>query len=648
MSKKKAQKKGKKRTSISSAQQAPASAAPSSSRLSRLWGFLQELSRDRRVYWICAILLPLAVLAYYPSYRALYSDFDLWFHLTYGEHFVQNLTATIDHSKFSWTSASNPDSYVTWLGSSALYLVHSAWGVPGLFGLHYAVLLATGAVVFWLARSANLRTSLALLCAVLLAAISMRIAANFIKPEMFSILLMALTVACYLRFRLEPGRWIMVVLPIFFLIWVNTHGLWQFGFTFLGIVFAVDLVLYFLLPGQALQRKALLYLGAAVALSFVALCVNPYGPAIPLGFVQGRISQLFSIFFATGGDGGQVLQHYRAIAEYQSMWPHLFYGEEEHFMTVSALGMSAMILIFLVFWAVSWKRSGLAELPIAAANIFFFFMAMFMARLALVFCLVWLLSMVFLAWRAGPEPAFPRLRPVILAAFLLLVMYSGFAAASLYHHPSWFGQGYREYIPDKEVQYLLASDLPGPIFNDYLSGGYMMWSMYPQYKVFIDPRHFPYGEQVFPDYMSIGQKYPHNAQGLKEFTQKYPAQVALIHRRYPEQIQWFANAPGWTMVYFDKVAVVMIQRDLIPELSREAREEAMRGPGNYEDVSNPIVLEYLFNIYLNFVSTDFAKETRDIFEENVSDLYWQKDSTLEKFDQGLQKKKAEESEEEYQ
>ena len=28
--------------------------------------------------------------------------------------------------------------------------------------------------------------------------------------------------------------------------------------------------------------------------------------------------------------------------------------------------------------------------------------------------------------------------------------------------------------------------------NTYLEGGYLLWALYPDYKVFIDPRYGPY------------------------------------------------------------------------------------------------------------------------------------------------------------
>lgn len=586
---------------------------------------------------MCVGMLPLGVLAYYPSYRALFLDFDLWFHLAYGQHFVQNLTTTIDHAQFSWTPAQSHFPYNTWLGSSVLYLIHHFFGVPGLFGLHYAVLFATGAVVWQLGRAGGLRLGIGFLTAILFTAIGIRTAANFIKPEMFSILLTALIYAAYLRFRMDPGRWLIIVWPVLFVIWVNTHGLWIFGITLLLLLWGVDLILYAARSRQALSKRSLIHLTLAVLLSFLALFINPYSPEIPAEFLRSLISQVPSILLPLSDVENQyTLGAYRAIAEYQSLWPYLsydrIYDQTAHFMGVTAGCSVAMILFFMGFWLFSWKHSGCADLPLVVSNITFFGMAMTMSRLVLVFGIVWVLSLVFLTWRTRAHPVLTRAAPLLVILFGLLILYISFAAVCIYHNTGWFGKGYQDYIPDREAEYILANRLSGPMFNDYLSGGYLIWHMYPKYRVFLDSRHFPYLDQVFPDYRSIGTQYSLNIQGLEQFTTTYPFNFALIHRRYQHLIEWFYSSPEWTLVYFDTVAVVMLRTDLVPQLSQNAREQSMRGPLYYRNVTNPIVFEHLFNVYINFVGIEHARQIRDLFEQNISNWYWHKQTALNQFD----------------
>lgn len=620
-----ASKKAIKRTIIT--ENTERSAGPSPGGISRIWAFLDNLAASRRVLGVCAFLLPISVIAYYPSSEALRNDYDIWFHLAYGKHYVQNLTWYMDHSMYSWTPAIGDWMYVTWLGSSIIYLVHLILGVPGLFALRMLLLLASGAVVIRFAKAAGTRLGLSLLAGLLLVAVTIRIGAQYVKPEMFSIFMLTLLIAFYLRFRMAPKQWIIAVFPILFLLWINTHGLWIFGLGFIGLVLTVDLVLYIVRRDQALDRKALIYLSYAVGITFIALCVNPHGPIYPIQTVWDKIiSPWPSIFFAATSNGDLV--HYREVAAYQSMWEHLFFPEKQYrFYLVSAWSMIFMIFSLLWVWRVSWKRSGMADFPVVAANIVFFFMGMFIGRLLLIFPLSWIFSIIFFARHAGPGPMFSRTGPLFLFVFLVLTVYTAFVAISVYAAPSWFGAQYRDYMPDREVRYIMENNLPGPLFNDYLSGGYLVWAMFPAYEVFVDSRHFPYRDHVFPDYTGIGTKFPLDEKGFRSFMEKYPARIALINYAEPNLILWFQRIPEWTLAYFDKIAVVMIHRDVIPTLTPEARA-AMRSPENYKDVSDPIVLSNLFNIYKTFLGARYAEQILDIYDQNVSNLFWLKDADL--------------------
>jgi len=55
------------------------------------------------------------------------------------------------------------------------------------------------------------------------------------------------------------------------------------------------------------------------------------------------------------------------------------------------------------------------------------------------------------------------------------------------------------------------------LFNDYLIGGYLVWKLYPDYKVFIDPRLGPYNKEVAPDYWKFVEK-PATAEDIRNFT----------------------------------------------------------------------------------------------------------------------------------
>ncbi|HEV2690999.1 MAG TPA: hypothetical protein VGV35_20730, partial [Bryobacteraceae bacterium] len=56
-------------------------------------------------------------------------------------------------------------------------------------------------------------------------------------------------------------------------------------------------------------------------------------------------------------------------------------------------------------------------------------------------------------------------------------------------------------FPVGAADYLLANHVPGPLFNTYEHGGYLIWRLWPQYRVFIDGRSL--SESLYKDYQQI-------------------------------------------------------------------------------------------------------------------------------------------------
>jgi hypothetical protein len=138
--------------------------------------------------------------------------------------------------------------------------------------------------------------------------------------------------------------------------------------------------------------------------------------------------------------------------------------------------------------------------------------------------------------------------------------------------------------------------------------------MYPDYKVFIDPRYGPYWKEVGPDYFELLENM--NVESLKKFTSKYPFKIVLLHMRDWNLIFLFLSLPEWRLLYFDKTAVVIAHKSVIPQLRQEALSTDM-GTQRFRDVTNPRILDDLFGFYIN-VDPVPAREILDIYKNNVS------------------------------
>src|SRR6185503_3618155 len=95
----------------------------------------------------------------------------------------------------------------------------------------------------------------------------------------------------------------------------------------------------------------------------------------------------------------------------------------------------------------------------------------------------------------GPETRPPGFMLVVNVILLLAPLALG--AFRIWH----FATHQRNYAtvrnPVAAVEFLKSQRLPGPIYNRYGWGGYLIYQLYPEYRVYIEGRADVYGDAVF-------------------------------------------------------------------------------------------------------------------------------------------------------
>ena len=105
--------------------------------------------------------------------------------------------------------------------------------------------------------------------------------------------------------------------------------------------------------------------------------------------------------------------------------------------------------------------------------------------------------------------------------------------------------------PVAAIQYLRQHPQPARMFNDYTYGGYLIWQLGPQQKVFIDGRADMYEYSgVFQDYVRI-VNLDRDALSLLG---KYDIQSCLIKRK-SALATLLAASPDWKQTYADDLSV---------------------------------------------------------------------------------------------
>ena len=590
---------------------------------SSLIAFSERLASFRYLKWILAALLPVLILLKYPVDHL---DYDLWWQMALGKYYLTHHTLVVDHSIFSWTPVDSIWIYNTCLGSIILYVIYSLMGGFGLWIFQWLIfggIFLSFYVFLRLIKQPLDITSLTIIAAI---GISCSASLSFYKPELFSPLILCWMVVVFVYVKFTRRIFLFYIYPFIFALWVNLHGGFLLGFCLLAC-FLIGEILnkLFYLP-ESFSNKELMHMASACFLSLIAILLNPYGINYLLSIYNGMTSESLAI-------------NTKYIQAYVSLWPYLK-DIKDFNISFFRMGQIALISIIMMLslgclflYELIKKRS--CDFSFLLLAIVAFTTSMLVVRTIYIFPLGFFFSFFYLIYRLKLKNITAKATVLSLIIFILLFIDISYFTFRYGADNKWFGAGLNSFAPTKEVAFLKKYRLEGPLFNDYLVGGYLIWALYPDYKVFIDSRLVPYSRQVAPDYWSLVGK-PATAEDIRSFTEKYPFKTAIIHYRELPLIFDFLNA-GWRLIYFEKNAAILVHKSLLPRIPPEVRLVDL-GPMRFQDVRNPQVLLNVFSIYVN-LNPQASLVIYDIYKRNVSDCYKPKMDHLRVMEDDIKKKK---------
>jgi hypothetical protein len=473
----------------------------------------------RRVFSFPAFLGALLVAAVFPALRDFTVDSDLWWHLKVGEGILAtHHWPTVD--TYSFTARGTPWLAYEWLGETLLAAVHRAWGLPGLMALDLAlgaaILLALYALA-WL-RSHNSKAAF-VSCALLmtLAAVSFSL-----RPQMLGYLFLILTLIILERFR-QGRAGALWVLPVIFLVWVNTHGSFVVGFLALGVYGMSGLreLRWGGLESVGWTGAERLRLGLVFLTSLVAVTITPYGTKLAAYPIDVAFSQPINVSY---------------IREWQPLPFNIMAGKL----------FLAVLVGFLLAQVVLRPTWQLAELTLFLCGTV---ATCLHARFVLVFVPVCapLLAVILSRWLSPYDPVKD---PHVLNLLLMAAVVAG--VIRFFPTQRELERSVAEQWPVRAVQYLERHPPPQPMFNNYGYGGYLIYALDGRNKVFVDGRVDIYERQgVLADYRSIGWVEPNTLSLLRA----YNVQSCLIERDEP-LATLLAASSEWQKDYADGRSVL--------------------------------------------------------------------------------------------
>lgn len=347
-----------------------------------------------------------------------------------------------------------------------------------------------------------------------------------LHPQLFGYVLLTITLICLEHFR-QGRRWVLWLLPLVFLFWVNTHGTFVFGFCALGIYWLGGLVN--IRAGSLLADRwpvsGRIQMSAVVLVSLLACCITPYGTRL--------LTYPAEVFFMQP-------QMNAAMESWQPIPFNIWHGQ-----------------LFLVFLLLFFAAMAAFQPPVRIEELALLYLAVVMTtfhtRALPLFVIIFApqLASLLERWVPNYEPRKDlRSLNAIFIFLIALGIMRGFPSREKLQC------AIAESVPQGAMEYLRAHPQPQPMLNDLTWGGYMLYSLGPERRVFMDCRIdiFEY-TGVLSDYLKMMKLDP----ATPWLLQKYHLQSCLI----PSQgaLATFLQAsPEWRRVSGDKMWVLFARR----------------------------------------------------------------------------------------
>jgi hypothetical protein len=478
------------------------------------------------------IFVAILLVLVFNTAEGLLSDGDTGYHIKTGE--VILATGNVPRADiYSFITPTLKWTAHEWLSEVIMASIYQISDLTGIV-VFFAILLAlTQWLLYVILRT---RSDDILLCTVVTLLATLTASSHWLaRPHVFS---MPLTLVWYYlldRFHYD-GKPTLIYLPPLMLFWVNLHGGFMLGIVLLTIYLAGNLVCSFSeSPARALRHRAnVKALSLTTFLTIAASVVNPVGV------------EIFWFPFRVTSD--------RFIMD----WVIEFMSPNFH----QALPFKYMFIAVIAALTLTRRRLNLIE---SALLILVSYMALYSVRHVSVFAII--VAPILLRLSSGITARLPRRLADIyqtrrklfanLDAQLIGKLWPVVGLTIAIGIPLW--GGFRVSFSDKvfpvaAVEFLKREKLSGNMFNNDEFGDYLIFSAWPQYKVFTDGRSDMYGEKHGSPYLKVSGLQP----GWKDVLNRYD--ISWIF--FPTKTALSAalkEQPEWHPIYSDRVATIFVR-----------------------------------------------------------------------------------------
>jgi hypothetical protein len=494
-----------------------------------------------------SFLLCLGIFIFLFFYHPIETE-DVWWHLSTGRWIAQHVQVPNEdvfpfaHERTHWLCNNE------WLGSVILYLIAKGGGVVGLkvFRPLFFIFL-TGILFFYSYK----RLPFSLLILLILLETFGLANRSFLRPDIFNFFFIQIFLINLFDYEDSGKRQRLWILPILSCIWFNIHlGSFIYGTLLLFIFFLSACVRYFNLNlgrGDASQKvnakRQVQDLALTALACLVSFAVNPYG-------IEGFLYP-FKVFLFPDFVGYHKLT--TLIVEMQP--PGYLFTSFHYFYYFALFAFGLFIIPFN-------KKNNFS---LTMLLMFSFFVFLYMQRASSFFTLVCAYVIVEGAKRTRFNDIWKSFRYSKLVDGLLLTGIAIFLLIQIltfWDQKSYFN-GRRindrsltvNLLSEAPIQLLLKNKITGPVFNQDLLGGQIIWLGYPDLRPFLD------GRNSSQERLNITQAIFLNPQGIwPKAESDYHFKIIILHLSQFPFIKYISTLPTWQLISVSGDYVTYVKR----------------------------------------------------------------------------------------
>jgi hypothetical protein len=559
-------------------------------------------------------------------------DYDFWWHLSTGKYIVENRSLP-EKDPFSFTTHESPSNRKTlllrgyWLAQVIFYKIFDTGGAQGIILLRSLLLVLFLFLIFLTVRKQKVSE----LTALAITSVCFLTTKNYAgeRPVLFTFIAFSLVVYLLEDFRINRSKKALSLIPFVVMVLSNMHP---------GYIICIMLAALYLTGEVANslfrkeQAKRLLRgFSAILVITGIFSLLNPNG-----GFVLTRI---FSMH-------GEVIHD---ISEYI---PTLVLYHDK------ITRIDYAYILFLIVSLLSLRYLKKMDFIHMVLITVFTAMSFFAVRYVIFYMCISSYIIARIIAHIGEEKLFTTLREILKArqGFVYLVVLICGAFLVFQAVPPLtrleFKAETAHYVPEGAADFLSDHTIKGNMFNEYGFGGYLIWRLYPDKKVFIDTRKME--PDVFDKYRTTVNLRETSHHSWRDIMKKYNiTHIVITPLMYQGDIfplvEHLIDSEEWVLVYVDHLSLIFVlntsgNASVIEKFARDKNDGlntivVQSSSKAMQNQTNPRYLISLGKVFFRMGRLNDAKRAflmasqRD--PDNQAVTFWMK--KLEKYGKGFER-----------